>query len=69
MVRPFQLPTLREVTLITYHEINQTRKVVSQELRSSTNKSSFQFVKFCLLLFYLLHFGIARIQIRCFKAT
>lgn len=32
---------LRKVALITYHEIHQTSKVISQELRSSSYKCSF----------------------------
>lgn len=32
---------LRKVALVTYHEIHQTSKVLSQELRSSSDKCSF----------------------------
>lgn len=32
---------LRKVALVTYHEIHQTSKVISQELRSSSDKCSF----------------------------
>uniref|UniRef100_A0A2P2MS91 Exocyst complex component SEC3A-like protein n=1 Tax=Rhizophora mucronata TaxID=61149 RepID=A0A2P2MS91_RHIMU len=41
MIRPLQLSSLRKVTLVTYHEIHQTSKVVSQELRSCPDKCSF----------------------------
>lgn len=41
--RVFQKSYLRKVTFVANHEIYQTSKVVSQELRSSGHKCSFQY--------------------------